>query len=466
MSRILVIDDEPALGENIHRMLRQPGLSVLAFEDPVKGLSEAVANPPDLVLLDMRMPKMSGEEVFARLHEAHPRLPIVFLTAFGSVEGAVLAMRNGAFDYLQKPFKRDELLLVVERALSHASLEHQVDALKGRLEELGEVEEAQSRNPAMLEQMERCRKAAMTDATVMILGESGTGKEVAARRIHNLSRRKDGPFVPVECSAMPGSLIESELFGYERGAFTGAERTKKGLIESADGGTLFLDEIGDLGVELQTRLFRFVEERALRRLGGLTQVRVDCRILCATNQDLKAKIKAGTFREELYYRLSVVTVTLPPLRERPEDIQYLARFFLERFSRRYGKSLAGSPQFYEALMRQRWPGNVRQLKNVMERLTALHPGGVLGPEDLDEESPDLGSAAPLSALPWKDARDRYLASFELSYAQAVLARCGGNVSAAARAAGVDRKTFYALLKRNRVQLLGESTPQFGLETEE
>ncbi len=466
MSRILVIDDEPALGENIHRMLRQPGLSVLAFEDPVKGLSEAVANPPDLVLLDMRMPKMSGEEVFARLHEAHPRLPIVFLTAFGSVEGAVLAMRNGAFDYLQKPFKRDELLLVVERALSHASLEHQVDALKGRLEELGEVEEAQSRNPAMLEQMERCRKAAMTDATVMILGESGTGKEVAARRIHNLSRRKDGPFVPVECSAMPGSLIESELFGYERGAFTGAERTKKGLIESADGGTLFLDEIGDLGVELQTRLFRFVEERALRRLGGLTQVRVDCRILCATNQDLKAKIKAGTFREELYYRLSVVTVTLPPLRERPEDIQYLARFFLERFSRRYGKSLAGSPQFYEALMRQRWPGNVRQLKNVMERLTALHPGGVLGPEDLDEESPDLGSAAPLSALPWKDARDRYLASFELSYAQAVLARCGGNVSAAARAAGVDRKTFYALLKRNREQLPGESTPQFGLETEE
>jgi DNA-binding NtrC family response regulator len=258
---------------------------------------------------------------------------------------------------------------------------------------------------------------------------------------------------------MPGSLIESELFGYERGAFTGAERTKKGLIESADGGTLFLDEIGDLGVELQTRLFRFVEERALRRLGALSTVKVDCRIVCATNQDLTAKIKAGTFREELFYRLSVVTVKLPPLRERPEDIPRLARFFLERFSRRYGKSLSGSPRFYEALLKQLWPGNVRQLKNVMERLTALHPGGVLGPEDIQEDSPRAEIAGNLSALPWKDAREQYLASFESSYAQAVLARCGGNVSAAAREAGVDRKTFYTLLKREKEQQNGEPIPQ-------
>jgi DNA-binding NtrC family response regulator len=311
----------------------------------------------------------------------------------------------------------------------------------------------------MLDQMNKCRRAAATDATVMVLGESGTGKEVAARFIHSQSRRKDGPFVPVECSAMPGSLIESELFGYERGAFTGAERTKKGLIESADGGTLFLDEIGDLGVELQTRLFRFVEERALRRLGALSTVKVDCRIVCATNQDLTAKIKAGTFREELFYRLSVVTVKLPPLRERPEDIPRLARFFLERFSRRYGKSLSGSPRFYEALLKQLWPGNVRQLKNVMERLTALHPGGVLGPEDIQEDSPRAEIAGNLSALPWKDAREQYLASFESSYAQAVLARCGGNVSAAAREAGVDRKTFYTLLKREKEQQNGEPIPQ-------
>lgn len=462
MSRILVIDDEAALGENIQRMLRSTGASVSVSVDPVKGLREALTNPPDLVLLDVRMPGMSGEEVFARLHQAHPELPIVFLTAFGSVESAVLAMRNGAFDYLQKPFKREDLVLVVNRALAHASLEHEVARLKGRLESLGDTEAAQSRSAAMLEQMEKCRRAATTDATVMILGESGTGKEVAARSIHAQSRRKDGPFVPVECSAMPGSLIESELFGYERGAFTGAERTKKGLIESADGGTLFLDEIGDLGVELQTRLFRFVEERALRRLGGLSQVRVDCRILCATNQDLIAKIKAGTFREELYYRLSVITVTLPPLRERPEDIPHLARFFLERFSRRYGKSLSGSPQFYEALLGQRWPGNIRQLKNVMERLTALHPGGLLGAADLEEESPNAEAASKLSLLPWKEAREEYLASFEQSYAQSVLARCGGNISAAAREAGVDRKTFYALLRKEREGQSGEFTPQIGL----
>jgi len=466
VSRILVVDDEAALGENIQRMLRLPGTTVSVFVDSAKALAECLSNPPDLVLLDIRMPGMSGEEVFKRLHEAHPGLPIVFLTAFGSVEGAVLAMRSGAFDYLQKPFNREELLLVVKRALSHAKLEQEVERLKDRLEALGEAEAAQSRSPAMLDQMNKCRRAAATDATVMILGESGTGKEVTARFIHNQSRRKDGPFVPVDCSAMPGSLIESELFGYERGAFTGAERTKKGLIESADGGTLFLDEIGDLGVELQTRLFRFVEERALRRLGALSTVRVDCRIVCATNQDLMAKIKAGTFREELFYRLSVVTVKLPALRERPEDIPHLARFFLERFSRRYGKSLSGSPRFYEALLRERWPGNVRQLKNVMERLTALHPGGVLGPEDIEEDSPIVKTAGILSTLPWKDAREQYLANFESSYAQSVLARCGGNVSAAARDAGVDRKTFYTLLKRDKDQQTGEPIPQFPPESGE
>lgn len=466
MSRIVVIDDEAALGENIQRMVRSPGTMVYAFTDPVRGLSECLANPPDLVLLDVRMPGMSGEELFSRLHEAQPGIPIVFLTAFGSVEGAVLAMRNGAFDYLQKPFNREDLLLVVKRGLAHATLEREINILKGRLEALGEADAAQSCSPTMLEQMSKCRRAAATDATIMILGESGTGKEVTARFIHNQSQRRDGPFVPVECSAMPGSLIESELFGYERGAFTGAERTKKGLIESSDGGTLFLDEIGDLGVELQTRLFRFVEERALRRLGALSTVKVDCRIVCATNQDLVAKIKARTFREELFYRLSVVTVTLPPLRERPEDIPRLARFFLERFSRRYGKSLSGSPRFYEALLKQPWPGNVRQLKNVMERLTALHPGGLLGPEDIQEDSPGIGSVSRLCPLPWKDAREQYLASFETSYAQAVLARCGGNVSAAAREAGVDRKTFYALLKKEKELGGGEQIPQPTPECEE
>ncbi len=455
MSRVFVIDDEAAIGENIRRLLRPVDAVVTAFQDPAKGLAEVLADPPDLVLLDVRMPGMLGEEVFARIHQAHPALPVIFLTAFGSVETAVAAMRDGAFDFVQKPFRREDLLLAVKRALSHSMLEKKVAQLQGQLEALGETEFSQSRSPAMLEQIERCRRAAGTDATVMLLGESGTGKEVMARFVHDQSRRRDKPFVPVECTAMPASLIESELFGYERGAFTGAERTKKGLIESADGGTLFLDEIGDLGVELQTRLFRFVEERQLRRLGGLAPVRVDCRILCATNQDLAAKIKAGAFREELYYRLGVITVKLPPLRERPEDIPHLARFFLERFSRRYGKSLSASPRFCEALLQQPWPGNVRQLKNVIEKLTALHPDGVLEPEDLAEDFPFAEAAGRLASLPWKDAREQYLATFESSYARAVLARCEGNISAAAREAGVDRKTFYTLLKRAKEMPAGE-----------
>ena len=446
-------------------MLREPGTTVCVCTDPVKGLAESLANPPDLVFLDMRMPGMSGEELFTRLHAAYRNLPIVFLTAFGSVESAVMAMRNGAFDYLQKPFKREDLLLVVNRALANVKLGREVEELKGRLEALGESAAAQSRSAAMLDQMERCRRAAGTEATVMILGESGTGKEVMARLIHEQSKRRTGAFVPVECSAMPGTLIESELFGYERGAFTGADKMKKGLIESADGGTLFLDEIGDLGVELQTRLFRFVEERAIRRLGGVSAVKVDCRILCATNQDLAAKIKDGSFREELFYRLSVVTVRLPALRDRPEDIPHLARLFLERFARRYGKSLTGSAQFYEALLHQPWPGNVRQLKNVMERLAALHPGGPLAAKDLEEDEPGQSLPNGLAFLPWKDAREKYLASFENSYAQSVLARCGGNVSAAAREAGVDRKTFYALLKKDREQA-GDLIPHSEVESVE
>ncbi|MBI3667640.1 MAG: sigma-54-dependent Fis family transcriptional regulator [Acidobacteria bacterium] len=449
MNRVIVIDDEAAMGENIRRMLRSADIAVEAYADPKEGLARALAAPPDLLLLDVRMPEMSGEEVFARLHETHPALPIVFLTAFGTVEGAVLAMRNGAFDYLQKPFKREELLLTVERALAQRKLEREVETLRGRLEALGETDHLESRSPAMLEQIENARRAAVTDATVLILGESGAGKEVMARFIHNQSRRNDGSFVPVESSVLPGSLIESELFGYERGAFTGAERTKKGLIESSDGGTLFLDEIGDLNVELQTRLFRFVEERELRRLGGVQPIKVDCRILCATNQDLAAKIKTGAFREELYYRLGVITLKIPPLRERREDIAYLANFFLERFSRRYGKSLTASPGFYEALLKQPWPGNVRQLRNLMEKLTALVPDGVLKPEHLAEEAAPVESVEELSRLPWKDARERHLADFELSYARAMLARCGGNLSAGAREAGVDRKTFYALLRRGR-----------------
>ena len=382
MSRIFVIDDEAALGENIQRMLRASGAAISVFVDPAKGLAEALASPPDLVLLDVRMPGMSGEEVFTRLHESYPELPIVFLTAFGSVESAVLAMRNGAFDYLQKPFKREDLLLVVNRALSVSSLEHEVARLKGRLESLGEAEAAQSRSPAMLEQMEKCRRAAATDATVMILGESGTGKEVTARAIHSQSRRKGGPFVPVECSAMPGSLIESELFGYERGAFTGADKSRAGLFEAAHEGTLFLDEVAEMSLAAQAKLLRVLADGEIQRVGSTATRRVDVRVLAATHRKLDERVRDGLFREDLYYRLAVVPVHIAPLRQRQEDISELSLSLSRQIAGEM--KVAARPisaAALEKLSGYAFPGNVRELKNLLERALILAQGPELQPDD-------------------------------------------------------------------------------------
>jgi DNA-binding NtrC family response regulator len=447
MSRILVVDDEPALGENMVRLLHLPEVEVLSMTDPVAALESALASPPDVMFLDIRMPGLSGEEVFSRFHSAHPGVPVVFLTAFGSVEGAVLAMRNGAFDYLQKPFRREDLLLCTRRALEHRRATREVEDLRGRLEDLGHAETLETQNPLYRAELAKAAQAAASHATVLILGETGAGKEVVARWIHERSPRGQGPFVPIDCTSLPASLVESELFGHEKGAFTGASSTRTGLIESAAGGTLFLDEIGDLPVELQTRLFLFVEDRQVRKVGATESVSVDVRILCATNQDLGAKIKDGSFREELFYRLAVVTVRVPPLRERPEDLVALARFFLLRFCRRYGREVTASPAFYEALLKRPWRGNVRELRNTLERLVVLHAGDCLEPGDLGEDAAAGPSVEDLRGLPWKQARERYLEGFELAFAQSLLERCGGNVSAAAREAGVDRKTFYLMLHR-------------------
>jgi DNA-binding NtrC family response regulator len=447
VSRIFVIDDEEALGENVRRMLKAAGIEAEVFADAAKGLDSALADPPDAVLLDVRMPTMSGEEVFARLHESEPEVPVIFMTAYGSIEGAVLAMRSGALDYLKKPFSRDDLMLCVQRALAHRKMAREVRELRGRLSGLGEGEAVESASQAMRAMLATAGQVAPSDATVLLLGESGTGKELMARWIHDRSLRADGPFVAIDCTSLPPSLIESELFGHEKGAFTGAGSGKRGLIESAQGGTLFLDEIGDLPMEMQPRLLRFLEERQVRRVGGLSLLPVDCRILCATNQDLEAMVRGGRFREELFYRLAVVTLHLPPLRERPEDIPDLARHFLRRFARRYGRDISAEPSFYEALLRRRWTGNVRELKNTIERVVVLSGSGALKDGDVEVE-PGSGDAAPeLSRLAWREARERYLERFEIGYARSVLERCGGNVSAAAREAGVDRKTFYALLRR-------------------
>ena len=374
MKRIFVIDDEAAMGENIQRMLKFPETTVTAYTDPVKGLADALARPPELVLLDMRMPGMAGEEVFARLHQAQPELPIVFFTAFGSVEGAVLAMRSGAFDYLQKPFKRDDLLLVVKRALAHAELKQEVERLQGRLEALGETDHPQSRSAVMRELTGKAQRAAATDATVMILGESGTGKEVMARYIQSQSPRKNRAFVPVECSALPGSLIESELFGYERGAFTGADRTKKGLIESADGGTLFLDELASTSPAFQASLLRVLQSGEVRRVGSSQSRHVNVRVIGASNLPLSKLVSAGSFRADLYYRLSVLSIELPPLRERAGDVEILTAHFLRLFQPDVEAPPRLTREATEALAAHDFPGNVRELENALRRAIALSSG--------------------------------------------------------------------------------------------
>ncbi len=454
--KILIVDDERLVRWSLRQKCEEWGYTVIEAESGEPGLKLAQRESPDLVLLDVRLPDASGIELLEQLKKSGDARAVIMITADPQLEDVKTALKLGAYDFVGKPLDFDELEVAVKNAIEATRLRSEVESLRGEMRRRTGYHNVIGVSQKMSELLGFVHKIASSEATtILVQGESGTGKDLIAKAIHYQSRRQEKPFVAINCSAIPETLMEAELFGHERGAFTDAKAMKKGLFEMADGGTLILDEIGDLSVELQTRLFRFVEERQLRRLGGIEPVRVDCRILCATNQDLAAKIKAGTFREELYYRLGVVTVKLPPLRERPEDIPHLASFFLERFSRRYGKSLAGSPRFYEALLRQRWPGNVRQLKNVMERLTALHPGGVLEPEDLAEDLPAGGPASQLSSLPWKEAREQYLASFELSYAQAVLARCDGNISAAAREAGVDRKTFYVLLKRDRDPQAGE-----------
>jgi two-component system, NtrC family, response regulator HydG len=447
VKHVIVIDDEPAMGENISRLLKTAGIDTGVFTDPEKGLAAVLTRSPDAVLLDVRMAVMSGEEVFARLHEGVPEVPVIFLTAYGSIEGAVLAMRSGAFDYLRKPFNREELLLAVERAVAHRRMGREVEELRGRLTALGEDDLLESRSPVMQAEARRARKVASTDATVLILGESGTGKEVMARWIHELSPRRPGPFVPIDCTALPPSLVESELFGHEKGAFTGAAGFKKGLIECSQGGTLFFDEVGDLPAEVQTRLFRFVEDRRVRRVGGIENIAVDCRILCATNQDLAEKIRAGTFREELFYRLAVVTIRLPALRERPEDIPALARLFLQRFGRSYDREITVPSAFFEQLLHRPWHGNIRELKNCIERFVALGGSSPAASELVPGKPPDGGARSDLHGLSWREARKQYLARFEQTYARSLLARNNGNVSAAARDAGVDRKTLYAMLRR-------------------
>jgi len=377
-SRILFIDDDKAGREVALFNLRKAGYEVTAAEDGQQGLAAFAAGSFDLVVTDVKMPGISGIDVLRRVRGQSPDVPVLVITAFGNVETAVTAMKEGAYDFIGKPFHRDQLLLAVEKALERRRLASEVRELKIRASGIGR--DIVCASPAMRKTLEVADRVAPTDATVLITGESGTGKEAVARRIHVMSPRAEAPFVAVNCAAIPGELLESELFGHARGAFTGAVRDRIGRFRQAAGGTLFLDEIGETPLPLQVKLLRVLQERVVDTVGGDRPIPVNVRIVVATNRDLPERIREGAFREDLYYRLNVVELRVPPLRERPEDVPALVDHFMRELAP--GRDLAVPPRVMAELTSRPWPGNVRELKNACERMAILCRGTEVSVEDL------------------------------------------------------------------------------------
>jgi two-component system, NtrC family, response regulator GlrR len=430
--RILVVDDDPNLLRVVSMRLQKEGYAVTSVDSAEKALAQVAISAPDLVLTDLKMGGMDGMALFEALARQLPGLPVIIMTAHGTVPDAVTATRRGVFGFLPKPFESQQLLTEIERAL-------RLTAARDR----DEAREVITRDPAMEAILNEARQVAATDASVLVLGQSGTGKEMLARWIHRHGKRSGGPFVAVNCGAIPEQLLESELFGHVKGAFTGAVRDRRGLFQEAQGGTLFLDEIAEMPTPLQVKLLRAVQERQVRPVGADRDLPVDVRIVSATNLDIDAQIQAGRFREDLYYRLNVVSFKLPPLSERRQDIPHLANHFLRLHAKRYGKDVrAFAPECLEMLMTARWPGNVRQLSNVVERLVAL-AGESLIPATAAERA-ITREEETLSAL--DDAKRE----FEREYLIRLLKQTRGNVTRAAKLAQRNRSEFYSLLHRHQL----------------
>jgi two-component system response regulator AtoC len=442
-AHILVVDDDQSSRDLLARILTSAGHRVTALSDGREAVAALDAGEhPDLVVSDIRMAEMDGLQVIDAFRERAPDTPVILVTAFGNIDGAVEAIRRGAADYLSKPYDVDAIQIVVARALQHRELAMENRALRRGLRDRYRLDNVVGRSEAMLQVYKTAARVASTDATVLIQGESGTGKELVARAIHTASPRASGPFVAVDCGAIAEGVLESELFGHARGAFTGAQAARRGLFEEAHHGTLFLDEIGDIGQNLQARLLRALQEGTIRRVGTNEPIAVDVRIVAATNRDMEAAVKQGSFRADLYYRLHVVSIRIPPLRERREDIPLLAEHFAQKHGRAEGSAI--SPEAREILLAHDWPGNVRELENVIARALALNPSGVVVPEDLPEA---IRAAIPAPAkAPLPDVSDRpSLAELERRYASQVLQETGGNKTRAAEVLGIDRKTLYRIL---------------------
>jgi len=438
---VLVVDDDAAMRDMVVALLEDEGIHAASAESADEALKRLGESDFDVVLSDIRMPGRTGIEILGGIRELRPQTPVVLMTAFGSIDSAVEAMQAGAFDYVTKPFKRDALLVTLDRAFERRALEEENRRLRRAVDQTASFGDLIGTSGAMREIFALVRKVANSASSVLITGESGTGKEVVARTIHFSGARAARHFVPINCTAIPEGLLESELFGHVRGAFTGAHVTKRGLFEQAGGGTLFLDEIGDMGLGLQGKLLRVLQDREIRPVGGNQSVKIDVRIIAATNRDLRTEIEAGRFRRDLFYRLNVIPIEIPPLRERSDDIPMLAEAFLRKHDDALTHRL--TPAAIERLKRCPWEGNARELENVIERALALCEGTEIGPEDLPLPGAHESKATDSRSLIEEAVERRLtLAQLEDLYIDQVLEHTRGNKVQAARILGINRRTLY------------------------
>ena len=460
IGKVLIIDDEQEALENCRRILSRVPYDCVVTSNPDEALGIIERERPGLVLTDLRMPRLDGIEVLAAAKRKDPTIRVVLMTAHATVGTAVTAMRHGAFDYIAKPFTSDELVQVARRAFQSLPTNGGAGSRAGQPLEgpstrsPGEKTQLVGNSIAMSQVLALVNKVAPTDSNVLVYGESGTGKEMIARLIHESSCRSAHPFIPVDCVSLQDSLLETELFGHEKGAFTGAHAAKAGLFEAADGGTILLDEVSGMTANLQARLLRVLQERHVRRVGGTQFTSLNVRIIAASNQDLEAECKRGTFREDLYYRLNVIPLSLPPLRARGEDILLLANEFLTRFAQRVRAEVSTvptiDPSAADLLMRYTWPGNVRELQNVMERAAVLVDGPTVTSAHLPERFFALTErdVSPSESSSYKQAKQQAVESFERNFLVDLLKRHDGHMGRAAREAGVDRKTIERMVKRH------------------
>ncbi|MFQ5769939.1 MAG: sigma-54-dependent transcriptional regulator [bacterium] len=453
-AKILIIDDDEELLLSCAKILKNNGkYEVVTIDNSKQAVTKIESQEFDLIISDLSMPEMSGMDLLRKSRIIAPDTPFVIFSGYGNVGNAVEAMREGAFDFIEKPFKAERFKVVVEKSLVHRNLHIEKRALENQLQKRYAFDNIIGKSPAMQKVFNMITRVAEGESNITIIGESGTGKELVARSLHAYSQRKSKAFVPVNCGAFPENLFESELFGFEKGAFTGAYRRKPGLLEFADGGTFFLDEICELSPSLQVKLLRMLQDKKIRRVGGTELIDVDVRIISASNRNLEAALMEGHLREDLYYRLNVISIQLPPLRDRKEDIPLLCEHFVDKFAKQTPKNIKGiSNEALRCLEEYNWPGNVRELENVIERAVTLTKEEWIRPDDLPEsifsikqELIDVQIDTPL-----KEAREKMLVSFERDYLIKMLGRHRGNVTEAAKDSGIDRRTFHRLLNRYQI----------------